>query len=101
MNYFKSKYTNKIIAGNFARCLNYVYGEDTISRLIESGGLVEIEAPTVEECIMHGGGSVAVVRYRELYPDASWEYASMEVQRIRKQIREGKPAEEPVEATVD
>ena len=94
MNYFKSKYTNKIIAGNFARCLNYVYGENTISRLIESGGLIEIESPTVEECIMNGGGSVAVVRYRELNPDASWEYASMEVQRIRKLLKEAKTPEE-------
>lgn len=86
MNYYKSKYTNKIIAGNFARCINYVYGEGTIEKLIESGGLVEIEAPTVEECVAHGGGAVAVVRYRQLNPDSSWDDASKEIRRIKKEL---------------
>lgn len=86
MNYYQSKFTNRIIASNFARCLNYVYGNDTIDDMIERGELIVLDEPTLEECIRHGGGSVAVVRYMELNPDSNWDEASQEVRRIKKEI---------------
>ena len=78
MTYYRSKFTNRIIASNFARCLDYVYGRETVEDMIEAGDLIVEEAPTVEDCIKNGGGSVAVVRYMELNPDVTWNDASQE-----------------------
>lgn len=84
MEYYKSKFTNKIIAANYARCLNYVYGRDTIDRMLARGDLEVVINPSVEELVQHGGGSVAVIRYRELHPDASWDEAATAVRDIKK-----------------
>lgn len=86
MTYYRSKFTNRIIASNFARCLDYVYGRNTIEDMIEDGDLIVEEAPSVEDCIKNGGGSVAVVRYMELNPDVSWNDASQEIRRLKKEL---------------
>lgn len=84
MEYYKSKFTNKIVASNYARCLNYVYGRDTIDRMLARGDLEVVENPSVEELVNYGGGSVAVIRYRELHPDVSWDKAVEAVRDIKK-----------------
>lgn len=85
--YYQSAITNKIIAENFAKCLDYVYGRGEVENLIEDGKLKVIEEPSIEECLKCGSGSVAVLRYRELNPDATWEEASKAVRKISKQMR--------------
>lgn len=88
MEYYKSKFTGKIVAANYARCLNYVYGRDCIDRLLARGDLEVVIEPTVEELVQYGGGSVAVLRYRELHPEVSWEEASTIVRDIKKHFED-------------
>lgn len=88
MRYFKSKFTGKILSENFAKCLDYTYGRNTINELIEDGVLIEIVDPSLEECILHGSGSLGVVRYRELNPEASWTEASKQVRYLRKNLHQ-------------
>lgn len=86
MQYYRSKITNLIVSGNYAKALNYVYGKNTIEKLVEEHTLEEIKEPSVIDCVRYGSGSVAVVRYRELHPEASWDEASAEIRKIRKDI---------------
>ncbi len=86
MTYYKSKFTGRIIASNFARCLDYVYGRETVDDMIAGGDLIILEDPSVEECIRNGGGSVAVVRYMELNPDVSWNDASQMIRQMKKDM---------------
>lgn len=90
--YYRSTYTNKIVADNFVKCIDYVYGRGTIDMLIAEKVLIPLENPTIDECIIHGSGSVAVVRYRELHPDTSWSDASKEVRRLSKALRKDRYA---------
>lgn len=100
--YYYSNITNKIVASNFIKCVDYVFGSGTVTKMVDAGHLTELHDPSIEECITNGSGSVAVVRYRELNPNYSWEEASKCVHEIRKRIKEGKKFvdETPLEDTV-
>lgn len=86
MTYYKSKFTGRIIASNFARCLDYVYGRETVNDMIAEGDLIILDDPSVEDCIRNGGGSVAVVRYMELNPDVTWNDASQMIRQMKKDM---------------
>ena len=60
--YYQSAITKKIVAENFAKCLDYVYGRGEVEKLIEEKTLIPIEEPSVEDCLRFGSGSVAVIR---------------------------------------
>lgn len=101
MNYYRSEQTNLIVSGNFIKALDYVHGKGTVNKLIEDGVLKEIEDPSVEDCILHGSGSVAVLRYRELHPDISWDDARIEVRKIQKEIRNSQKKNKEPKTPVD
>ena len=94
--YYQSAITKKIVAENFAKCLDYVYGRGEVEKLIEEKTLIPIEEPSVEDCLRFGSGSVAVIRYRELNPDTSWAEASKAVRHISKAIRKERYKKENV-----
>lgn len=100
--YYYSNITDKIVANNFIKCVDYVFGAGTVTKMVEAGHLTELKNPTIEECIANGSGSVAVVRYREINPDCSWEEASKCVREIRKRIKSGTGTvdDTPLEETV-
>lgn len=83
MQYYRSSITGLIVSDNFSKSLAYIFGPNAVQKYVEDGVLIPIEAPTVNECIRHGSGSVAVVRYRELNPDCSWPEASEAVRKIK------------------
>lgn len=87
MQYYRSNITGLIVSDNFAKALEYIHGDGALNRYIQSGMLVPIDPPTVVDCIKHGSGSVAVVRYRELNPGNSWQKASEEVYKLKAMIK--------------
>lgn len=90
MKYYKSMETKKIVNEKFIKGIDFVYGVGTLETMISDGLLKEIDPPTVEECIIHGSGSLAVQRYMELHPDASWEESSHAIDSIKAICKEEK-----------
>lgn len=86
MQYYRSTITNLIVSANFVKSLDYVYGKGTVENLIGDGTLEEVVEPSVIDCIRHGSGSVAVLRYREIHPETSWDEASSEIRKMKRDI---------------
>ena len=85
MNYYQSSITKKIMAENFLKAIDQIYGEGRLMSLIEEGTLVQIKAPTVEECIYYGSNNVAILRYQELH-ETDWNESSKAVKKLRKKM---------------
>ena len=84
MKYYRSRYTGKIFTEKFAKLIDDVYGPGSFEYDISIGNLVLIEPPTLSECIKNGNESLAIYRYREMYPGTSWEDARKAVVKFKK-----------------
>lgn len=74
MDYYRSKFTGKIVSGNATRIIEDIYGQDSFATMvIFNDALVQIDPPSVIDCIDQGDIVLAVYRYRELNPDLSWD----------------------------
>lgn len=85
MNYYRSKLTGKIFTESFLQTFGDVAKDDRGMHIIVD--VVEpIESPSVIDCIRHNSWNVAVLRYRELHPESSWDEACKAVGVIKKDI---------------
>lgn len=86
MKYYRSNYTGKIFTEKFAKFIDDVYGEGSFDYDVTVGNLVEIEPPSLLECVMHGNEALAIYRYREIYPGTSWEDGRRAVNIFKKDV---------------
>ena len=78
MQYYRSNATGKILSESSLKVLKDVFGGDPIPSMVSDGLLVNVENPSVVECIRSGNLVVAFTRYRELH-DCSMEDAKKAV----------------------
>lgn len=86
MKYYRSKITNKIVSEKLIRGLQDIYGKEQLEEKTKEV-LDLVENPTVEDCLRNGSEGVAILRYRELNGDASFEDAKAYVQSLRKELK--------------
>lgn len=85
MDYYRSKFTGKIVSGNATRIVEDIYGQDSFATMvIFNDALERIDPPSVIDCINQGDIVLAVYRYRELNPDLSWDEAYEKVIETKK-----------------
>ena len=78
MQYYRSNPTGKILSEGSLKVLTDVFGDGVIPNMVSDGLLVNIETPSVVECIRSGNLSSAFARYRELH-DCSMDEAKKAV----------------------
>lgn len=86
MQYYLATKTDKIVSHNFTKSVEYIYGKGTVENLVEEGILTPIDAPSIEDCILYGSGSVAVVRYMEQNPGVTWSDASHAIWEMKAEL---------------
>lgn len=86
MIYYKSILTGKYVSENFVKRLKDIYGDDIFQSYLLCSILDPISPPTVEECIKSNSINVAVIRYREIHPECSWDEAYKHVKKIKRDM---------------
>ena len=90
MNYYRSKITGKIITDKALRNLYDIYGEadgNVVDWYIKKEVIEPVEDPSLEECIRYGNDGVAVIRFRELNEEVSFEDAKKAVRDLRRELK--------------
>lgn len=90
MNYYRSTITNKIITEKVLRGLYDIYGKESgnhVDLVILKEHLEPVESPSLEDCIQHGNDGVAIIRFRELNQEASFEEAKEAIRSLRKELK--------------
>lgn len=93
MNYYRSTITGKIVSEKALRNLYDIYGKDKgnfVDMVVTKEILEPVENPSLEECLRHGNDGIAILRYRELNENASFEEAKEFVQKIRKEMKQNR-----------
>lgn len=94
MNYYRSEITGKILSDVSLGTFYNVYGrgaDNIVDSSIKGYVLKQIDPPEVIECVKHGCGATAVIRYREVHPECSLKEARKAVRLMKKDlIRFGK-----------
>lgn len=86
MKYYRSKITKKIVSEKLVRSLRDIYGKEQLEEKTKE--ILElVEDPTVEECLRNGSEGVAILRYRELNDQVSFEDAKEYIQNLRKELK--------------
>lgn len=68
MQWYKSTYTNKIIARTAAKVTNNIFGVGTFDSYVEDGVLVPVDNPSVIDVLRDTRSKkLAVIRYQELH----------------------------------
>lgn len=84
MKYYRSRYTGKIFTEKFAKLIDDLYGPGSFEYDVSIGNLVPIGQPSLAECIKKGNESLAIYRYREIYPGTSWEDARKAIKIFKR-----------------
>lgn len=84
--YYISNVTGNIISDGMIRVLDYVYGENGVSDAVKFGTIRAIDDPSVIDCIRHGTGTTALIRYRELH-QCTLREARNGVDQIKKDMK--------------
>lgn len=90
MNYYRSKVTGKIITEKALRNLYDIYGQaegNVVDHYILKEVIEKIDPPTLEDCIRHGNDGVAIIRFREMNEDASFEEARKAIRDLRHELK--------------
>lgn len=82
-HYYKSLFTKKIVTERYFPYVDDIFGPDWS----KTRALIEIEPPSVIECIRHGNDLTAILRYREIHSNATLTEARKMVAAIKKDIR--------------
>lgn len=90
MIYYKSILTGKYVSENFVKRLEDIYGDDIYHSHLLCSILIPSKSPTVEECIESNSINVAVIRYREIHPEYSWDEAYKHIKKIKKDMLRSK-----------
>lgn len=92
MTYYRSKTTKKIVTEKVINSLYDIYGRGAGNMVDEHilKELVEIvEDPSLDECLRHGNEGVAIVRFRELNPEISFEDAKKAIRDLKRELKIG------------
>lgn len=88
MKFYRSTITGKIVSEKAIRDLHDIYGNGpgncVDEHILKENILIEISEPSIVDCLDCGNDGIAILRYRELHPDVSFEVAKNEVKKIRK-----------------
>lgn len=82
-HYYKSLFTKKIVTERYLSYMDDVFGPNWN----RWGVFVEIEPPSVIECIRHGNDLTAILRYREIHSNATLTEARKMVAAMKKDVR--------------
>lgn len=89
MNYFRSRITGKIITEKNLRSLYDIYGKgegNVVDSYIMKEIVEPIDPPCFEDCLHSGNDGVAIVRFRELNPESSFEEAKKAIMDLRREF---------------
>lgn len=84
--YYRSKHTGKIFNQKISKFIDAMYGKGSFDYDVSNGNVVEIEPPSLIDCIMFGSNSLAISRYLEIYPGTAWEDGRRAVSILRKEV---------------
>lgn len=86
MKYYRSKHTGKIFNQKISKIIDMIYGKGSFEYDVSNGNMVEIEPPSLVDCIMFGNNSLAIARYLEIYPGTEWEDGKRAIHILRKEV---------------
>lgn len=89
MLYYRSKITGKIITDKTIRNFYDIYGKgsgNVVDSYILKEVVEKVEDPSLEECIRNGNDGVAIIRFRELNKEATFEEARTAIRDLRKEL---------------
>lgn len=86
MQYYRSKVSGKYFTENFLNLFDprNDISEDASPHKVLVDVMEPVESPSVIDCLRGNSWNVAVLRYRELHPDCSWDEACKAVTEIKK-----------------
>lgn len=90
MNYYRSKITGMIITEKTIRNLYDIYGKapgNVVDVHIMNEVLEVVNDPSLEDCIRYGNDGVAIIRFRELNENATFEEAKSAVKGLRQELK--------------
>ena len=86
MKYYVSKYTGKLFTEKFVKLIDDVYGPGSFEYDISIGNLVQVDPPSLADCITKGNEQLSTYRYREIYPGTSWEDARKAIKIFKRDM---------------
>lgn len=86
MVFYKSKITGRFVTTNSPAIVADIFGKDSAEHKAAVANLEEVEDPQLVELIKHGNRTLAVIRYRGMYPDASVKDAMKVIRDIERKI---------------
>lgn len=87
MVFLKSKITGRYITTNSPVIIKNVFGENSEEYRRAMENLEEIEDPTMIDMIKNGDRTLAVIRYRHMYPDASVKDALKVIRDMKRKMQ--------------
>lgn len=86
MVYLRSKITGRFVTTNSPLIIKNVFGADSEEYRKAKDCLEEVEDPTLIDMIKNGDRTLAVIRYRHMYPEASVKDALRVIRDIKRKM---------------
>lgn len=87
MVFLKSKITGRFVTTNSPVIIKNVFGENSEEYRKAMENLEEVEDPTLIDMIKNGDRTLAVIRYRYMYPEASVKDALKVIRDVKRKMQ--------------